>query len=295
MSERLARFVEPHIEFLIFALLIAAAVRINPIRALGALSDIRNSLVVILVLQIAMPLVALALLRWTGISDPLYLAVVLVLAAPAVSGSPHIVTLLGFDAAVALRMLVVGTLLLPLTILPVFYFIPELGPSDKALLSALRLAGVIAAAIVVALLIRRFLPARFLDQEIEIIDGISSLILGVVVFGLMAAVHGEAAADPGRIIEALVLVIGLNIGLQFLVSAVVVAAGRPADAVSLGVIAGNRNIALFLTSIALVASQPVLLLIACYQIPMYLTPIVMRPWYRWLTAGAVKRAVKKSF
>ena len=52
--------------------------------------------------------------------------------------------------------------------------------------------------------------------------------------------------------------------------------------VSFGVLNGNRNIALFLAALPVGVTEPLLLFIACYQIPMYLTPLIGKPLYRFL-------------
>ena len=44
--------------------------------------------------------------------------------------------------------------------------------------------------------------------------------------------------------------------------------------------AGNRNIALFLVALPPEVTDPILIFIGCYQIPMYLTPMVMARLYR---------------
>lgn len=48
-------------------------------------------------------------------------------------------------------------------------------------------------------------------------------------------------------------------------------------AVPLSIIAGNRNIALFFVALSDEVTAPLLIFIGCYQIPMYLTPILMKP------------------
>ena len=45
-------------------------------------------------------------------------------------------------------------------------------------------------------------------------------------------------------------------------------------------IAGNRNIALYLVALPAATTDPLLIFIGCYQIPMYLTPIVMHRFYK---------------
>ena len=281
-SGSLANLVKPHIDLLIFLLLVAAGVRIGPRQALGALREIKSGLLAVLTLQLVTPLLALAMLRLSGSEDPIYIALVLLMAAPAIAGSPHLVTLLGFDSRPALRLLVFGTLLLPLTILPVLFLMPEIGEFNEVLAIAFRLGGVIVGAMLVSLLIRRLLPEPTLN--ISSVDGISTILLAVIVLGLMAAIHTEIADDPANLIKAVGLAFGVNFGMQLIVGTLLKFVGAQSYAPSFGLIAGNRNIALFLTAIALTSTQPVLLFIACYQAPMYLTPIVMRPFYRWVAA-----------
>ena len=49
--------------------------------------------------------------------------------------------------------------------------------------------------------------------------------------------------------------------------------------VPISIVAGNRNIALFLVALPAEITNPLLIFIGCYQVPMYLTPILMRRLY----------------
>jgi hypothetical protein len=49
--------------------------------------------------------------------------------------------------------------------------------------------------------------------------------------------------------------------------------------VALSVAAGNRSIALFLVALPPEMMAPLLLFIGCYQLPMFLTPFVMKRLY----------------
>ena len=54
----------------------------------------------------------------------------------------------------------------------------------------------------------------------------------------------------------------------------------PEDLVAYGVVAGNRNIALFLLALPSGVTDQILLFVGCWQFPMYLTPLLMRRIYR---------------
>jgi len=64
--------------------------------------------------------------------------------------------------------------------------------------------------------------------------------------------------------------------------------GKHRLAVPLAIIAGNRNIALFLTALPTPVTDPLLLFIGCYQIPMYLTPILLGRFYRGIVDTRAK-------
>ena len=54
----------------------------------------------------------------------------------------------------------------------------------------------------------------------------------------------------------------------------------PPLAPALAIVAGNRNLALFLGAVPPETLEALLLFVGCYQVPMYLTPLVMARLYR---------------
>lgn len=142
--------------------------------------------------------------------------------------------------------------------------------------------AIIVAAASVAFIIRLTILKTPGGEAIEQIDGMSTVLLSVTVVGLMAAIGKEFGHDPAKVFLTLGVVILANFGLQ-ITAALLLARSRLAElTVPIGIIAGNRNIALFLTALPAATTEPLLLFIACYQIPMYLTPIVMRRFYQRL-------------
>jgi len=279
LSETLAYIVKPYIEILIALLLFTACLRVGVQQVLGALREIKESLIFTFALQLLLPL-SLVLLFWlVGWHDPLSLALILLTAAPAISGSPHLVALLGFDPASTLRQLIVGTALLPLTIIPVFILLPELGSLSDILVTSLRLLTIILLAAGAAFVIRFRFFNHASKKTLQNIDGASTIIMAVVVLGLMAAIHSEINTAPMNLLKTLMFAISANFGLQIITTLVLARSRYAQYSVALGLIAGNRNISLFITTVALMKTQPLLLFVACYQIPMYLTPLVMGRFY----------------
>lgn len=274
----LAVAMRPTIVPLIALLLFLSALRVGPRQMLGARPDLAGPVRIALLYQVALPLAAvLVLLPWSG--TPAAAFVVLMLAAAPISGSPSIAVMVGGDPTPAMRQLVVGTALLPLTVLPVFWFVPAFGAPQAVLLAAFKLLGVIVIATVAALVLRETVLRRPSANALEAIDGLSALALALVVIGLMSAIGPALRSDPASVANGVLFVCLVNFGLQVVAAMLTRRFGRPAQATAFGIIAGNRNVALFLTVLPPETIDALLFLIGCYQVPMYLTPLVLGRFY----------------
>jgi ACR3 family arsenite transporter len=275
-----AAAVRPHVGTLIAGLLFLACLRIGPRQAIGAAADLGIGLRATLALQLVMPLVLVGLLRIAGWNGPNVLALTLMAAASPISGTPALVVMLGNDPAPALRQLVVGTALLPFTALIVFALAPSMDGAGTVFLAAARLLGVIGVAAALAFALRATVVRELSPARRDAIDGLSALTMGVVVVGLMSAVGETWPHDPQAVLTTAALAFAANFGLQIAASLVAARSGLSHLAVSLGVSAGNRNMALFLTALPATTTDAALLFIGCYQVPMYLTPLFLGRWYR---------------
>lgn len=279
----LAGLLRPWLGIIIGALLTLTAFRIGPRAAFGSLSDLPRLLAHVLSLQLVAPLIALSLvLVVLGQIPPFFLAVILMLAAPSVTGSPNFAIMTGHDPAPAMRVLVVGTALFPLTMLPVLWALPGLGQPGAAML---RLIATILLAVGAGFLLRLLRPKLTRTDTLNL-DGLAALLLAVVVVGLMSAIGPLLRNDPMTLLIWLAGVMAVNLGLQ-LVSLVTM--GRLLhlpEAVPVSIIWGNRNIALFLIALPAQVTEPLLIFIGCYQIPMYLTPILLKPVHQRFSGKA---------
>lgn len=286
MAPGLARVLAPLIFPMIVFLLFLATLRVDPIAAFPDLRHLPRYLGLAALLQIGMPVLAIAVLSATGALDTILgIGAVLVLAGAPLTGSPGLAILSGADPSPALRQLVVGTAILPLTVLPVFWLMPAFGAPEVVALAALRLLAVIALAGGAAMILRRKVAWLRGARGQGAVDGLITLAMAVVVVGLMSAV-GPAilSGDPGLWL-ALAVVFGLNFGAQIAVLLLMCRVGERAAAPALGIVAGNRNLALFLGALPPETGAALLLFIGCYQVPMYLTPMLMGPLARFTSRG----------
>lgn len=205
------------------------------------------------------------------------MSLVLVSAAAPITGSPNLIILLGGNPAFSLRVLVIGTLLLPVTCIPVLVYFFSATDTGTVAHASLVLSGIILVIVTVATVIRRFWLRSPSELQKQQLDGIAALLLALMVMGLVSGVH-EAWDRPRDIVIIFFWAVAVNVGLQ-LIGWQLARWRQSPVAVSYAVLAGNRNIALFLTALPATSTEPLLLFIACYQIPMFLTPLLGAKYY----------------
>ncbi|MGI9356162.1 MAG: hypothetical protein ACR2PF_13495 [Rhizobiaceae bacterium] len=281
----LALAMKPWLPVMIAFVLFIAALRIGLQPALGGLGDFRLTLAVVLAYQIAIPIVLYSFFSLFGTAGIAATAIVLMTAASSISGSPNIVLMTGNDPAPALRLLVVGTALLPLTVIPVFTLVPDFGTVETILLSAGKLLALIVGSAAVAWTIRRLFFSNATGATWRAVDGLSAIGMAVLVIGLMSAMGPALRSDPWSVFTMLTITCTINLGLQLFGYTVFGMTGRAKERVSGAVVCGNRNMALFLAALPAGVMDPLLLFIGCYQVPMYLTPILLGWLYKSKTAS----------
>lgn len=278
----LAMALRPWLSELVLVLLFLTAFRIGLKQATGGLADLRGSLGLALVYQLALPFGALLLLRLAGWAETAQAtALLLMLAAPPVTGGPNLAILTGGPPEPAFRLLILGTALLPLTVMPLLWAAPGLGDAQAAFVAALKLLGAIWITVALAFGLRaRTLPHPS-ARATAALDGLTAIALAVIVVGLMSALRPALAADPLRVLGWLIFALAANLGLQTLTF--LIFRHKGAEAIPRAITAGNRNVALFLVALPVTGNEAFLIFLGCYQIPMYLTPILMRPLYATAT------------
>ncbi|VVT10507.1 conserved membrane hypothetical protein [Roseovarius sp. EC-HK134] len=279
LAKELAPFIFPMIVFLLFL----STLRVDVLRAFPAWADVPGYLGITLMMQVAFPMGAIGLLAVMGaLTSILGIGMVLVLAAAPLTGSPGLTLMVGGDPAPALRQLIIGTMLLPLTVLPVFWVMPVFGSPAVVAIAAAKLLGVIAVAGGLGLILRRCFSFFQSFQGERAVEGLITVVMTVVVVGLMSAVGPALLTASPELWRTLAVVFGLNFGAQITIFLGVTRFGRAEAAPALAVIGGNRNLALFLGALPANTASDLLLFIGCYQVPMYVTPLVMAPLMRLL-------------
>jgi len=279
-----AQAMRPMIVPLILIMLFFAAARVGPAGLRAGRHGLGTALVFCLVMQMAMPLLGIAVLEAGGwLGTAFGLGLVLILAGAPITGTPGLTLLVGAQPASALRQVIIGTALLPLTVLPVFWLVPVFPDPGAVIVAAGTLMLYIFLSGGSGILAHRVWPGLGTSDAARAgLDSGIAITMGLIVIGLMSAV-GPALFDASGTFWLLLFGLGaLNFTLQALSAFAL--RGRVArhDGAGMAVSAGNRNLVLFLGVLPPETIEPMLLLVGAFQVPMYLTPMVMRPLYRRL-------------
>jgi predicted Na+-dependent transporter len=239
------------------------------------------------------PMLVLAATAWTAIVVPLlfglvalafnlnvaspglFLGVMLQGVTAPMMAAPAMAALAGLDATIVLITLVAGMVLVPLTA-PSFAYLflgGTLGISPPAL--AAKLAAMLAGSFVVAALGRRLAGAAAIGRHREAIDGVNILLMLIFVTAVMGDVAPRTIADPGLVTAIALLAFGTFLIVLFLTIAVFWRAGR-ITALSLGLVASQRNMGLMLAATGGALPGMAWLYFALSQFPIYLSPQFLR-------------------
>jgi len=280
-----ARFMGPMLAPSVFLILTASLVRLDwP----AAVRYARRPLLVVVSLVALMGLAPIAtafVVSLFDIHQGLAGAIVLMAAASPVMAAIAFSQLLDLDAALAMMLSFVGTLLAPLTVPPLALALLGIELKISTGEMMLRLAVIAFGAAGVAALIRRIVPHETLRRRAAEIDGIAVAMLLIFAVAIMNGVTEAIAERPGFVATATGLAFASNVALQIAAAGVFLWAGRR-QALTIGLACGNRNMGLLLAALAGTAEFDIVLFFAIGQIPMYVLPALQRPLYRRLLPRA---------
>jgi BASS family bile acid:Na+ symporter len=207
-------------------------------------------------------------------------AIVLSAACPPVMSTIAFALMLGFDAALASWAVLSTLVLVPFTLPLIALYLLGVAIEIDPWTLALRLAGLIAAAVAFAALARLLIARRALQQSAHALDGLAVVLLWIFAVAIMDGVAASILDAPSAALITLSAAFLANAGLQCAALLVFWAWARP-RALSMGIASGNRNLGLLLAALGPATDPAIVLYLALGQIPIYLTPLA-RPLYSLL-------------
>ncbi|MFV2052130.1 hypothetical protein [Aliiroseovarius sp. YM-037] len=235
----------------------------------------RLVMLLVILTALLMPVTAgllAVVLPLVGMPDSFTAAAILFALAPPISSAAGLCFILGFDARRALEVTLVATVLTPL-IGPVM--IAALLPgtdAPPAIDLMFSLSRMILGGLAIGIAIRLALGGAAIAARKTEFDGISAIGMVLFVIPLFDGVGPLVFARPGLALAVLAFAVLLNFGANIVVAAMSRPALGGATAGALGLMWGNRTVALYLAALPF---DPVFaLFVALYQFPMYATPLV---------------------
>jgi hypothetical protein len=216
-------------------------------------------------------------------SPDLYLALMLQAVASPMMAAPALAAVMGLDSTLVLITLVTSTALIPLTA-PLFAYVflgTALTLSPPGL--GLKLFSILAGALFVAAGIRWSVGAAAIQRHKGPIDGFNILILFVFVAAVMGNVAGSLLADPLRMLELTMLAFAVFFALLGATALIFRKIGHE-RALALGLMVSQRNMGLMLAATDGVLPGTTWLYFALSQLPIYLSPQLLKPIAGRLTA-----------
>lgn len=262
-------------------LLMLALARTDWVRLSSLLRRPGLAIVLALLNLVAVPLVVWPVWQALGLWPGLIAALCLSAMAPGIISAATTATFLRLDSSLALLLTLFSNFLVPFTLPPLALWLLDLDLKIGIVDLSLRLALIVALALVGAIAIRRFLGPR-LQESGSTLDGISVVVLMVFAIPLMDGVVARAQAEPLKLAG---FVAGAFAGM--LLCNLVMAAGMlpfldRRTALTAGYCSGGRHNALLMAVLPVTADPDIFLFIAAVQFPIYLMPALLQPFYRRL-------------
>jgi BASS family bile acid:Na+ symporter len=287
----IGQLLKPFVTEAIFLLLCISFMRVD----IGELRDhLRQPGIVLAATAwttLGVPLISGASCLATGLdtrSPDLFLALMLQAVASPMMASPALAALMGLDSTLVLITLVTSTALVPISA-PLFayvFFGAALTLSPLGL--GLKLVAILAGSLFVAAGIRWTVGASATERHARAINGLNILILFVFVAAVMADVAGSFLADPVKMIGLGIFAFAVFFALLGVTTLIFRRLGRE-RALALGLMVSQRNMGLMLAATDGVLPGLTWLYFALCQFPIYLSPQLLKPIVRRLSAQTLPR------
>jgi predicted Na+-dependent transporter len=281
----LAHLLFPLLPFTVYLMLTIVLTRLDVERAIAHLRRPKVFIVSLIYGLLLVPLTMSLIATALPLSPGLQTALVIYGTAPPNYAAAALAFVMGLDGALTVATIFATTALHPV-MTPLFV---EAFTDGTIRLSAaelaLRLAGLIGAAVVSAFLLNKWMGAQRRKQAATLFDGVNVLLMVVFAIALMAGIPGRVMAQPLYALALIGLATSLHVVLNLITVGLFLVAGRE-RAMTLGYAHAGRNIAVVMGVLGSAAPPDAWLFFAMLQFPIYCLPMLLKPLYRRLLSQA---------
>jgi BASS family bile acid:Na+ symporter len=263
---------------IVFLLMVLVLLRVDPAQVIAYLRRPLLVAALLVWLLVASPIIFWALFRLFGITHPFAAGLVIVATGCAATSSPAFARLVGLDGEIALVVAMLSTLILPFTAPPLALGLLgiDLAISISGLM--LRLVLLVGVPLLISLALRRLMGRAMLDRWGRAVDGAVVLLVVLYGFGVMDGVLARLIAAPALVLSGILAAFAGSLAMNAMTALAFAGFGQWV-ALSAGLMAGNRNMALYLAVIPATADPHIILTFVLFQFPLFLSPFLLKPIY----------------
>ena len=274
----------PILTLLIFSMLTLSVMRTDLTAIAGHFRQPGRALAVIVWMLAISPLVVGSLLVVAPVPHELLTPLLFYTALPPLTAVPALAILFGIDAALAVVVLIGASLATPLILPPMMLMVFGVDVDIEMTTLFMRLSVLVIGSFLAGLLIRAIAGRARLAAHRQNLDGVIVIVMGLIVLAVFDGIHGPMLARPELAIGLIVAVVAASITFQVLSFFLFLPFGLE-TALTTGMLAGNRNLALILAVLGDSATIEIALFVSLGQLPVYLLPMIQRPLIRRLGFG----------
>jgi hypothetical protein len=235
-----------------------------------------QQMIISAVILIIMPIILIGIAYFCGLDALLMPSAVWYAVAPPIASTAWICSLMGLSLPVAMRIIIMTSLLAPFT----GPFIGSMILGDATGLSSwdmfINLATMIFVGVVVALIGQVLLGPARIARNTDSFNGLAALAMLLFLIPIFNGMTSQIILNPWLALSLLILATILNFSTQLVL--MLLARFTPSASLAelasvMAVVGGNRNVGLYYGALP---PDPVFsMFTALYQFPLYLTPLLM--------------------
>ena len=275
----LTQLTRPMAESIVIFMLIVSIYRLNPNSIKEKLHDFKIIGIGILWLLLLMPVITFMIGYLIGIPSGLLAVITAWSACPPLVSMPGLAILIGLDGAVALLVMIGGTLLFTVSLPIILSALVGQNIGLNPLSMALELFSIVSISFLIGQGLRWSVGITRAHASEGAADGILVISMALFAVTIMGGLHEAWANEPER------LPLFVSVAVIICASAQVFNAiifqrlnRRTGGAIALA--SGSRNLALLIPIASGTFAEDLWIFIAVIQIPIYFLPIISKPLYQ---------------
>jgi len=232
---------------------------------------------------IGVPILLATLLLVIPLTDGLTQSLAIWAASPPMTAAIVFAMILRLDTSLTIGVAMISMLVVPFTAPILCLYLADVTIAAGSLALVRNVAIFVAAAMLVAVLLRRCLGKAFLEKRGDELNGLVILTLIAYAAALTAGIGSEFMANPMHVLQFLLAGFVSNIAVQLLTTAVFWRDGK-IRAVSTALLAGNRNMSVLCANLGAAFTPEIALFFAASHVPIYTLPWLLRRVYARISA-----------